>query len=87
MSKNKSITDLGKYLNEVKLAEIKKPKVATEDIAPEQYSFMHINPMTKLQPYPNIASTCMEQMLKRKLVIKKPSCYRNEIIDACICFS
>lgn len=59
---------------------------ATADAIPEQYN-VNISPLEKFQPYPNIVASCKEQLLKGKLVIKNPSCYRDEMIQACISFS
>lgn len=87
MVKHKKITNLGKYLNEVKLAEMKEPKVVPKDKVPEQYIFTHLNALSKTQPYPNIISKCMKQLLKHKLVIKNSSCYRDELINACTNYS
>ena len=87
MDKHKKITDLGKYLNEVKLAEMKEPKFVPTDTAPAQYIFTHITPLSKAQPYPNIILKCIKQLLKHKLVIKNPSCYRDELIQSCINYS
>lgn len=87
MSKSKEKNILEQIWREETLKKIKKEQNAPQDIVPEQYVFGNITAYSKSKAYPNIVSLCMEQMLKRKTVIKKPSCYKTEIIDACISFS
>lgn len=87
MAKQKKITDLGKYLNERTLAKMKKNKVVPQDTAPPQYRFTNMPLLPTLQCYPNIALTCMNQLIKRKLFVKNPACYKEEIIEACINYS